>query len=69
MNLTLEIELETDGRWLAEIPQLPGVLAYGATAKDAMAKAQGIALRVLADQLDHAEAAPFSLSISLPNVA
>jgi len=48
MNLKRECEQESDGRWLAEVPQLPGVLAYGANAEDAMAKAEALALRVLA---------------------
>jgi predicted RNase H-like HicB family nuclease len=47
MNLTLEYEQEQDGRWLAEVPQLPGVMAYGATPAEAMARAQALALRVL----------------------
>lgn len=51
MKLTLEIEQEVDGRWLAEVPQLPGVMAYGSSANIAMAKAQALALRVLADRL------------------
>jgi predicted RNase H-like HicB family nuclease len=57
MHLRIETELEDDGRWLAEIPQLPGVLAYGTTAKEASAKAETLALRVLAERLEHDEAA------------
>ena len=53
MVLTVETELETDGRWIAEVPELPGVLAYGATEDEAAAKAEALALRVLADRLDH----------------
>jgi predicted RNase H-like HicB family nuclease len=49
--LTIEIEREEDGRWLAEVPQLPGVLAYGLTAEEAARKAQALALRVLAERL------------------
>ncbi len=52
MDLRLECEQEVDGRWLAEIPQLPGVLSYGVTAEDAMAKAEVLALRVLAERLE-----------------
>lgn len=52
---TLETELEEDGRWLADVPELPGVMAYGVTAKDAMRKAEALALRVIADRLDHDE--------------
>ncbi len=55
MKLTIETELEADGRWIAEVPELPGVLAYGATQGDAMAKAETLALRVVADQLEHGE--------------
>lgn len=69
MNLTLECEQEPDGRWLAEVPQLPGVLAYGRSANDAMSKAQVLTLRVLAERLEHGEALPVSISISVPLVA
>ena len=65
MNLTLETEQQVDGRWIAEVPQLPGVLAYGATRDEAMAKAEVLALRVLAEQLEHGEARPVGLSISV----
>lgn len=54
MKYTLECEREDDGRYVAEVPELPGVLAYGKTADEAKAKAEALALRVLADQLDHA---------------
>ena len=54
MNFTIEHEREEDGRWLAEVPELPGVLAYGATAAEAMAKAEVLALRVLAERLQDA---------------
>jgi predicted RNase H-like HicB family nuclease len=66
MNLTLEFEREVDGRWLAEVPELPGVLAYGLSPSDAMAKAQALALRVLAERLEHGEALPLDISMSLP---
>ncbi len=46
MHLSIEYEQEADGRWLAEVPQLPGVLAYGDSANDALAKAEVLALRV-----------------------
>ena len=58
MNLTIETEQEDDGRWIAEVPELAGVLAYGATREEAMAKAQALALRVLAEQPEHGEAQP-----------
>lgn len=54
--MTLEIEREDDGRWIAEVPSLPGVLVYGATEAEARAKA--LALRVLADRREHEEADP-----------
>jgi predicted RNase H-like HicB family nuclease len=65
MNFDIECEREDDGRWLAEVPQLAGVLAYGATRDDAMAKAQVLALRVLAERLEHGESRPQSLSFSV----
>ena len=63
MTLTIETELETDGRWIAEVPELPGVLAYGATRDQAAAKAEALALRVLADRLDHGEGKAVDVSI------
>ena len=54
-RFTIEIERETDGRWIAEIPALPGVLAYGATREAAVAGAKALALRVLAERLEHGE--------------
>ena len=60
----IEYEQEVDGRWLAEVLELPGVLAYGQTADEAIAKAQALALRVLADQLEHGEGTREMLSIS-----
>jgi predicted RNase H-like HicB family nuclease len=65
MKFTIEHEREEDGRWLAEVPELPGVLAYGATADEAMAKAEVLALRVLAERLEHSEAKPQSISIGI----
>ena len=55
MVLTIELDQEEDGRWIAEVVDIPGALAYGATPEQAKAKAQAIALRVLADQLEHGE--------------
>ena len=65
MKFTIEHEREEDGRWLAEVPELPGVLAYGATADEAMARAEVLALRVLAERLEHNEAKPQSISIGI----
>jgi len=56
MKLTLEIEREADGRWLCEVTELPGVLAYGSTEAEAVNVAKALALRTLADRLDHGEA-------------
>ncbi len=55
MNFSIEFELETDGRWIAEIDQLPGVMAYGATREEAKAKVEALALRVLADRIEEME--------------
>ena len=68
MNFTIEHAREDDGRWLAEVPEIPGALAYGATAKEAMAKAEALALRVLAERLEHDESGPQSISIAVPVV-
>ncbi|HET6891854.1 MAG TPA: type II toxin-antitoxin system HicB family antitoxin [Pyrinomonadaceae bacterium] len=64
MTFTIEYEREDDGRWLAEILELPGVLAYGETSNEAIARVQALALRTLADRLEHAESAPEFGSIS-----
>lgn len=61
MTLSIELEREVDGRWIAAVAALPGVLAYGVTETDAVAKVQALALRVLADRLEHGEAVPSSL--------
>lgn len=65
MNLTIEYDREDDGRWIAEVPQLPGVLAYGATADEAAGKAEILALRVLAERLENGEAKSVGITISL----
>jgi len=65
VDFNIECEREEDGRWLAEVPQLPGVLAYGATADEAMAKAEILALRVLAERLEHGESRAHSIKISI----
>lgn len=58
MNLNIEIEREDDGRWLAEVPDLPGVMQYGQTRAEAVAKVKALALRVIADRLEHGEEIP-----------
>ena len=55
MTFTVEYEQEEDGRWIAEVLELPGVMVYGATKEEALAKAQALALRVVAERLDHGE--------------
>ena len=69
MNFSIEFEQEADGRWLAEIPELPGVLAYGATADEAMGRAEILALRVLAERIENGELRPVDLRISVPAAA
>jgi predicted RNase H-like HicB family nuclease len=64
MTFTVEFEREDDGRWLAEVVELPGVLAYGQTSDEAITKAPALALRVLADRLEHAEGSPEFINIS-----
>lgn len=54
----VEVEREEDGRWIAEVVDLPGVLAYGTTREEAVRKAQALSLRVLADRLEHGEPLP-----------
>ncbi|WP_420823876.1 type II toxin-antitoxin system HicB family antitoxin [Sulfurifustis variabilis] len=65
VKYSIEVEQEEDGRWLAEVAELPGVLAYGGTAEEAMAKTEVLALRVLAERLEHGEARPVDISISV----
>jgi len=64
MNFTLECEQEVDGRWIAEVPELPGVLSYGVSSADAMSKAEILALRVVVDRLENSECEPVSISFS-----
>jgi predicted RNase H-like HicB family nuclease len=56
--MRIDIEQEPDGRWIAEVPDLPGVLVYGQTRMAAISKAQALALRVIADRLDNGESVP-----------
>lgn len=64
MTFQIELEQETDGRWLAEVVALPGVLTYGMTRTHAVAKVQALALRVLAERLEHGEAVPELLTVT-----
>lgn len=56
--MQVETEKEEDGRWIAEVPALPGAMAYGATKKEAIAKVEALVLRTLADRIEHGEEAP-----------
>lgn len=56
--MIIEIEIEEDGRWIAEVPDLPGVLVYGKTREEAISKVSALALRTLADRLEHHEKIP-----------
>ena len=64
ITFKVETEREDDGRWLAEVLELPGVLAYGESQEAAVSKVQALALRVIAERLEHGEAGPDLLSIS-----
>jgi predicted RNase H-like HicB family nuclease len=64
MQFKVELEREDDGRWIAEVPDLPGVMAYGQSSSEAQAKVQALALRVLADRLEHGEEGPELVNIS-----
>ncbi len=57
-DFTVELEQEEDGRWISEVPDLPGVMAYGASREEAVSKAKALAFRVLADRLEHGEDIP-----------
>jgi predicted RNase H-like HicB family nuclease len=63
MHYSVELDREDDGRWIAEIADLPGVISYGATKDEALAKTQALALRVLADRLEHGEPVPEMLNV------
>lgn len=58
MRFSIQLAREADGRWIAEVPELPGAMVYGTTTQDAIAKVKALALRVVADRLDQGEAAP-----------
>lgn len=69
MQFVIETEQEEDGRWIAEVLGLPGVLAYGRTPAEASAKAQALGLRLLADRIEHGETVPAWLNISFAAAA
>jgi predicted RNase H-like HicB family nuclease len=58
LEMRIETEREQDGRWIAEVPDLPGVMVYSASREEAIARAEALALRVIADRLDHGESIP-----------
>ncbi|HWQ53932.1 MAG TPA: type II toxin-antitoxin system HicB family antitoxin [Bryobacteraceae bacterium] len=60
MNLTIRLLRETDSRWIGDVPELPGVTVYGATAEEATIKAKALALRVIAEEIEHGEIKPDS---------
>lgn len=62
MNLTIEFDREEDGRWIAEVSDLPGCLVYGQNQDEAVQKAKALALRVLADRIEHGESIPTTIS-------
>jgi len=64
MRFIIECEREVDGRWLAEVPKIPGVMVYGKTRCEALMKAETLALRALAERLEHSENKPAPISIS-----
>ena len=64
MTFTIDIEREDDGRWVAEVPDLPGVMAYGQSRDEAIARVQALALRVIAERLEHQEAPAQFLNVT-----
>jgi predicted RNase H-like HicB family nuclease len=64
MQFAIELECEVDGRWIAEVPDLPGVLAYGQTRPEALARVEALALRVLAERLEQGEATAELFSVT-----
>ena len=69
MDFRIELEREADGRWIADIPQMPGVMCCGAIADEAIAKTQSLALRVLAERIEASESRPEAIHISIPHMA
>lgn len=67
MLLSVDVEQEEDGRWLSEIPELPGVLTYGESRAEAVTRAQALVLRVIADRMEHGEPLPQTVDV-LPQV-
>lgn len=64
MALRIELDREVDGRWIAEVPSLPGVMCYGSTRSEAITRVRALALRVIADRLESAKRTPKSLTVT-----
>jgi predicted RNase H-like HicB family nuclease len=64
MVLSIELDREADGRWIAEALELPGVMAYGATREEAISSTEKLAIEVIADRIEHGELPPSALSVS-----
>ena len=64
MNLSIELEQEDDGRWIAEALELPGVMTYGATREEAVSNTEKLAIEVIADRIKHGELLPSALNVS-----
>jgi predicted RNase H-like HicB family nuclease len=64
VTFAIELEREDDGRWLAEVPALPGVMCYGSDRDEAVARVQAVALRVIAERLEHREAPAEFLNVT-----
>ena len=58
MTFTVETEQESDGRWIAEVPQIPGAMSYGKTREEAVARVEALGLRVLAERIEQGESSP-----------
>jgi predicted RNase H-like HicB family nuclease len=69
VRYSVEIEQETDGRWIADVIDLPGAMAYGLTRDDALAKCQALALRVLAERIERGEHEPGEIAVSFHTAA
>jgi predicted RNase H-like HicB family nuclease len=69
MHYTIKCEQEADGRWIAELAELPGVMAYGQSKDEAIVKVETLALRVIAERLEHGESKATAFSIALPAAA
>jgi predicted RNase H-like HicB family nuclease len=69
MNFHIECEQEEDGRWIAEVPEIPGVMTYGTTAQEAMGKAEALALRALAERIETGDNQPMPINIMLAAAA